>query len=194
MALLPHAQARGRWTEGIRQTRTRRDRQMEAQRDHEVKGPAEPQRDAGAPPEWRQQEGNSKAREKADEEEYPRWSEEVTAHLLSMTDTRHCRPSSHIVEPEAVGGAFVCQGERGDLGATGGRTGVTGLSDTPEVVHAFLEQRASEHCPLARAALAFYEEAAGLHREQRLSQCPWFEAQSEALERTLTSKSQGPAW
>ena len=45
-----------------------------------------------------------------------------------------------------------------------------------------------------RAALAFYEEAAGLTYAQRVSKCQWFNRQADALESTLTTTQKGQAW
>ena len=45
-----------------------------------------------------------------------------------------------------------------------------------------------------RSALAFYEEAAGLPLEQRVSKCPWFCRQADALQSTLFSTKKGQAW
>ena len=78
-------------------------------------------------------------------------------------------------------------------------TGNRGLPSDPEAVLAYLEQRANEPCAPSvlrrtRAALAFYEEAAGLALAQRVSKCTWFCKQAEALEATLMTTKKGQAW
>ena len=78
-------------------------------------------------------------------------------------------------------------------------TGNCGLPSSSESVLTYLEQRAGEPCAPSvlrrtRAALAFYEEAAGLPLQQRVSKCPWFSRQADALENTLSTNRKGPAW
>ena len=78
-------------------------------------------------------------------------------------------------------------------------TGSSGLPSNSEAVLAYLEQRASEPCAPSvlrrtRAALAFYEEASGLPLAKRVTRCPWFARQADALESTLSTNKKGPAW
>ena len=70
---------------------------------------------------------------------------------------------------------------------------------TQKPVLTYLEQRASEPCAPSvlrrtRAALAFYEEAAGLPTTARVSKCTWFGKQADALESTLCGTKKGQAW
>ena len=78
-------------------------------------------------------------------------------------------------------------------------TGNTGLPSSSQAVLAYFEQRAGEPCAPSvlrrtRAALAFYEEGSGLPLSQRVSKCPWFSRQADALESTLSSNKRGQAW
>ena len=78
-------------------------------------------------------------------------------------------------------------------------TGNNSLPLNPEAVLTYPEQRASEQCVPSvlrrtRAALAFYEEAAGLPLHTRVSKCIWFGKQSDALELILCGTKKGQAW
>ena len=75
-------------------------------------------------------------------------------------------------------------------------TGNNSLPLNPEAVLTYLEQRASEPCVPSvlrrtRAALDFYEEAAGLPLHTRVSKCIWFGKQFDALELTLCGNKKG---
>ena len=200
----------------------RRDRERkEEARAHETGGPSELQRAAEAPPPWHcrrlpsrlarntKLEGDSRAREKAEEEERQRWVSEVTDLLITLTGTPTADRAARTTDPK-LSAARMCAKVRAATVRSYVRawrplwrwwtgTGNNGLPSSPEAVLTYLEQRASEPCAPSvlrrtRAALAFYEEAAGLPSSVRVSKCPWFGKQSDALEATLCGTKKGQAW
>ena len=179
-------------------------------RAHEEQGPNELQRAAEVPPPWhcrrlqsrlaRSTRETAEPREKAEEEERQRWVAEVTELLLTLSGMPTTDKAARTADPR-LSAARMCSKVRAStirsyvrawrplwLWWTG--TGKQGLPSSGEVVLTYLEQRAAEPCAPSvltrtRSALAFYEEAAGLPLSQRVSKCPWFCRQADALQSTL---------
>ena len=179
------------------------------------------QRATEAPPPWHSKrlpsrlarstrlEGDSKAREKAEEEERLRWVSEVTQLLLTLEGTPTAERAARTADP-SQSAARMCSKVRAATVRSYVRAwrplwkwwtaaGKQGLPSSSEAVLVYLEQRAAEPCAPSvlrrtRAALAFYEEAAGLTYAQRVSKCQWFNRQADALESTLTTTQKGQAW
>ena len=173
-----------------------------------------------APPQWHcrrlpsrlarssRLEGDSKAREKAEEEERLRWAGEVADLILSLKTTTAER-AYKTADPK-LSAMRMCGKVRASTVRSYVRawrpfwrwwvsSGNSQLPDTSEQVLEYLEQRAAEPCAPSvlrrtRAALAFYEEAAGQPLALRLSKCTWLSTQADALESTLTTPSRGQAW
>ena len=190
-------------------------------RAHEEQGPNELQRAAEAPPPWHcrrlpsrlarstRLEGDSRAREKAEEEERQRWVAEVTELLLTLFGTPTADKAARTADPR-LSAARMCSKVRASTIRSYVRawrplwrwwtgTGKQGLPSSGEAVLTYLEQRAAEPCAPSvltrtRSALVFYEEAAGLPLSQRVSKCRWFCRQADALQSTLFSNKKGQAW
>ena len=147
----------------------RRDRERkEEARAHETEGPSELQRAAEAPPPWHcrrlpsrlarntKLEGDSRAREKAEEEERQRWVNEVTDLLITLTGTPTADRAARTTDPK-LSAARMCAKVRAATVRSYVRawrplwrwwtgTGNNGLPSSPEAVLTYLEQRASEPC------------------------------------------------
>ena len=225
--LLRHARraARGQRAEFARRgldefVRRDKERREEA-RAHETKGPTDLQRAAEAPPPWHSRrlpsrlarsaklEGDSKAREKVEEEERKWWVSDVTDLLITLSGTPTADRAAKTADRKQSA-ARMCAKVRAATVRSYVRawrplwmwwtgTGNRGLPSDPEAVLAYLEQRANEPCAPSvlrrtRAALAFNEEAAGLALAQRVSKCTWFCKQADALEVTLMTTKKGQAW
>ena len=177
--------------------------------------------ETGGPPPWHcrrlpprlarntKLEGDGRAREKAEEEERQRWVSEVTDLLITLTSTPAAERAARTTDPKKSA-ARMCAKVRAATVRSYVRawrplwrwwtgTGNSGLPSNPEAVLTYLEQRASELCAPSvlrrtRAALAFYEEAAGLPTTARVSKCTWFWKQADALESTLCGTKKGQAW
>ena len=174
----------------------RRDKERKKEaRAYETAGPTELQRSAEAPPPWHcrrlpsrlarntKLEGDGRAREKAEEEERQRWVSEA-ARMCAEVRAATVRSYVRAWRP---------------LWRWWTGTGNSGLLSNPEAVLTCLEQQASEPCAPSvlrrtRAALAFYEEAAGLPTTARVSKCTWFGKHADALESTLCGTKKGQAW
>ena len=137
-------------------------------RSHEGQGPSELQRAAEAPPPWHcrrlpsrlarstRHEGDSRAREKAEEEERQRWVVEVTELLLSLAGTPTAEKAARTSDPKMsaartfskLRAATVRSYVRSwrPLWRWWTVTGKQGLPSSGEAVLTYLEQRAAEPC------------------------------------------------
>ena len=200
---------------------TARDRNEATERRRKA-APSELQRAAKAPPPWHAKrlpfrqagaehapEGDSRAREKAEDDEKERQTTEAANFLLSLKETPTADKAARTTDPFALAASMCTRVQTTTLHkyVRAWRTpwhwwtthGSEGLLGSSEAVLAYVEQRAGAPCATstlrwARVAPAFYEEAAGLPKAGRVSQCAWLNTQAEALEKSLTSKARGAAW